>query len=75
MTVYINDLLSLTSDSDIYREFVKGKFTVNKTRRKFSEMGEDQAHEQHNKIFKEDGGGVGPFDKYHAVLEWSLTVP
>ena len=75
MTVYINDLLSLAHDSDLYREIVNGKFTVNKTRRKFSAMGEDQAHEQHNTIIKEDGGGVGLFDNYHAILEWSLTVP
>ena len=38
-------------------------------------MGEDQSHEQHNKIIKEDGGGVGLLDNYHAILEWSLTVP
>ena len=67
MTVYRNDLLSLTHHSDLYREFVKGKFIL--------QMGEDQAHEQHNKIIKGDGGGVGLFDNYHALLEWSLTVP
>ena len=61
MTVYINDLLSLTHDSDIYREFVKGKFTVKKAIRKLSAMGEDHAHEQHKKIITEDGGGVGRF--------------
>ena len=38
-------------------------------------MGKDQAHEQHNKIIKEDGGGVGLFDNYHAIIELSLTVP
>ena len=37
-------------------------------------MGEDQVYEQHNKIIKEDGGGVGLFDNNHAILEWSLTV-
>ena len=63
----------MTHDSDIYREFVKGKFTVNKTIRKFSAMGKDQAHEQHNKIIKEDGGSVGLFDNYHVTLEWSLS--
>ena len=75
MTVYIIDLLSLTHDSDLYREFVEGTFTVNKTIRRFSAMGENQTHEQHNKIIKEDGGGVGLFDNHHAILEWSLTVP
>ena len=73
MTVYINDLLSSTHDFDLYREFVKEKF--NKDIRKFSAMGEDQAREQQIKIIKEDGGGVGLFDNYHAILEWSLTVP
>ena len=49
MTVYIDDKLSLPCDSELYREFMKGKFTVNKNVRKFSAMGEDQADKQHNK--------------------------
>ena len=59
----------------ICKEFLRGKFTVSKTGRKFSAMGDDQAHEQHNKVIKEDGGGVGLFDKSNAILEWTLTAP
>ena len=47
MTVYISDILSLPCDSELYQEFIKGKFTVIKSGRNFSSMGEDQAHEQH----------------------------
>ena len=75
MTVYINDLLSLPHDSDLHKQFMKGNFTVNKSGRKFSAMGEDQAHEQHNKVIKEDGGCVGLFANDHAILEWAITSP
>ena len=38
-------------------------------------MGEDQAHEQHNKVIKEDGGCVGLFAITHAILEWAISSP
>ena len=57
---------SLAHDSDLYWEFVKGKFTVNKTIRKFSAMGEDQAHEQQYN-YQRRWRWSGTF--------WSLTVP
>ena len=38
-------------------------------------MGEDQAHEQHNKVIKEDGGAVGLFDNEHAVVQWAISGP
>ena len=66
--------MSLSNDSIIYQEFLRGKFTVNKTGRKFSAMGDDQAHEQH-KVIKEVGGGMGLFDNSNAILEWCLTAP
>ena len=65
----------MTHDFNLYREFVRENSQSTRQQRKFSAMGEDQANEQHNKIIKEDGVGVGLFDNYHAILEWSLTVP
>ena len=38
-------------------------------------MGEDQAHEQHNKVIKESGGAVGIFDNDQAILEWAISGP
>ena len=73
LTVYVNDLEDLQEDSHLLMEFISGKFAVNKTGKSFSSMGEDQAHEQHNKIIKENGGGIGIFTNPKAILEWSLT--
>ena len=42
---------------DIYREFSAGHFTVQKTKRVFSAIPIDQAHEQTNTRVKGDGGG------------------
>ena len=74
MTAYINDIPSLPCDSELYQEFIKGKFTVNKSGRNFSSMGEDQVHEQHNKVIKEDGGCVGLFANTCAIL-WAISSP
>ena len=69
LTVYIEDIRAIEKNSSpLYTEFCDGKFTVNKTCRLFSSMGEDQAHEQHNKVIKDDGGAVGIFDNEQAVL-------
>ena len=69
LTVYIEDIRVIEKNSSpLYTEFCDGKFTVNKTCRLFSSMGEDQAHEQHNKVIKDDGGAVGIFDNEQAVL-------
>ena len=38
-------------------------------------MGEDQAHEQHEQVIKEDGSLVGHFANTHAILEWAISSP
>ena len=43
-------------NTDIATAFKNGMFVVNKTRRKFSSIGIDHAHEQNNRCVKEDGG-------------------
>lgn len=76
LTVYIEDIRAIEKNSSpLYTEFCDGKFTVNKTCRLFSSMGEDQAHEQHNKVIKDDGGAVGIFDNEQAVLQWAISGP
>ena len=57
LPIFINDLKQLKEKHPrIYEEFKKGHFTSKKTKRKFSSIPEDQAHEQNNKTVKIDGG-------------------
>ena len=44
---------------NVAKEFKAGKFTVQKTRKVFSSIATDQAHEQNNALIKVDGGAVG----------------
>ena len=43
--------------------------------RKFSSIGEDQAHEQNNKLIKADEGVVGILDTEAALLNWVTSGP
>ena len=43
----------------ITTQFENGGFVASKTHRAYSSIAIDQAHEQNNRIFKEDGGAVG----------------
>ena len=70
MSIFINDLKLLPSrHPTIYEEFCKGHFTVQKSRKLFSSMADDQAHEQNNKLVKIDGGAIGILDKQKALNE------
>ena len=75
LTIVLNDLENIPQDSNLYKEFASGKFTVNKSGKKFSPIGVDQAHEQNNKIIKDGGGAVGIFDNEQAILQWALSGP
>ena len=67
------DCCSRRPDKSSYRELLGN--SVNKTSRLFSSMAEDQAHEQHNKLIKDDSGAVGIFDNNHAIPEWAIAGP
>ena len=43
----------------IYVEFLKGHFTVKKTRHAFSNLAIDHAHEKQTAVVTDDGGAVG----------------
>ena len=73
LTVAHTDLQNLPKYSELYAEFEKGKFTVNKIGRSFSNMGKDQTHKQLNNIIKDDGGAVGLFDNSQAILQWAIS--
>lgn len=58
--VHIRDMANLSiAHPQIAVEFNNGNFTVHKTRKSFSAMATDQAHEQNNCAIKSDGGAVG----------------
>ena len=54
---YMCDMVLLQKTHlDIATHFYKSKFVVSKTKRVFSSIGIDHAHEQNNKCVKGDGG-------------------
>ena len=59
LSVHIKDLLEIPgSHENVYEEFIKGNFVVQKMNRKFSDMGLDQAHEQNNNVIKHTSKGI-----------------
>ena len=76
MSVLLFDLQKIPEQHPIiFQHFLKGKSTVKKTVRVFSNMGEDQAHEQNNKKIKIDGGAIGILENETALLEWAVSGP
>ena len=60
MSVHLRDMIILEKKHpDVAKEFRKGKFTVSKSQRRFSQIAIDQAHEQNNAVMKGDGGLIG----------------
>ena len=57
LSVYVMDMIQLgETNPEIETAFENGLFVINKTRKKFSSIGIDHAHEQKNKCVKGDGG-------------------
>ena len=57
--MHLKDLKFLSSTNpNIYPAFLEGNFVVTKTLQNFSSVAIDQAHEQNNKLVKEDGGAI-----------------
>ena len=74
--VHLRDMAELPKKHpDIYREFSAGHFTVQKTKRVFSAIPIDQAHEQNNAYVKGDGGAVGLTDNPSALRWWMVAGP
>ena len=60
---------------DAASEFHKGNFVIHKSRRDFSAMAIDQAHEQNNSIIKGDGGAIGLTEDPAALRRWMVEGP
>ena len=63
LPIHIKDMVELpVKHPDVYEQFIKGNFVVQRSEAKYSLMAKDQSHEQSNKMLKSDGGPSGLFD-------------
>jgi hypothetical protein len=60
---------------EVARQFDQGAFIVHKTKRPFSALAINHAHEQNNKIVKGDGGAVSLMENQRALLRWMVAGP
>ncbi len=76
ISVHLRDMITLSHlHPQIYEEFLKGHFTVQKTNHSFSKSAIDQAHEQNNAVVKDDGGAVGLTESPAALQRWMVIGP
>ena len=76
LPVHFRDMMSLEKQhQEVAREFHKGNFVVHKSRRDFSAMAIDQAHEQNNAAIKGDGGAIGLTEDPGALRRWMVAGP
>ena len=74
--IHIRDLISLAKAyPEIAAEFNKGNFVVCKSKRPFSAMALDQAHEQNNASVKGDGGAIGLTENPDGLRRWMVSRP
>ena len=74
--VHLRDMAELpTKHPEVAKNFNAGNFTVLKTKRVFSAIPIDQAHEQNNACIKGDGGVVGLTDNPSALRRWMVAGP
>ncbi|KAL8597465.1 hypothetical protein ACOMHN_047692 [Nucella lapillus] len=60
---------------EVFHKFTEGAFVVHKTKRKFSAIALDQAHEQCNTLVKGEGGAVGLTNNINALKRWMIAGP
>ena len=60
---------------EVFREFMKGKFVVQRSDKRFSQMGKDQSHEQSVKLMKSDSGIANLFDRKDTMDKHVMALP
>ena len=76
LPVHIRDMVLLKhTHPEVFEEFMKGHFVVQRSSHRFSSMALDQSHEQTNKEVKGDGGAVGLTENPAALHKWILVGP
>ncbi len=73
LPVQIRDFNNMPAS--LKEEFESGKFVIHKTTNPFSGIAVDQAHEQHNKLVKGQGGAIGLTENQGALLKWTVAGP
>ena len=76
LSVHVRDLTMLEKrHPSTFVEFWAGGFVARKTKRPFSAIALDQAHEQCNAVVKGDGGAVGLTNDPSALRRWMVSGP
>ena len=74
LPVHVRDMVQLAQQNpEVNAEFMKGNCVVQKSRRKFSLMAKDQAHEQSNKILQTKGRVAGLYESHEALMLFMLA--
>ena len=76
LSVHLRDMLTMESKHPaLAQEFKMGNFAVHKTKRDFSALALDQAHEQANAAIKADGRAIGLTENLSALRRWMVSGP
>lgn len=76
LSVHIRDMSELPfKHPDVFNQFSKGSFVVHKTKKLFSAIALDHAHEQVNAMVKGEGGAVGLTENPSALRRWMIAGP
>ncbi|KAL8599464.1 hypothetical protein ACOMHN_029279 [Nucella lapillus] len=76
LPVHVWDMVQLPEKHpEVYAEFLKGNFVVQRSPHKFSLIGKDQSHEQSNKNLQAHGGAVGLYENAEALTLFMLAGP
>lgn len=76
LSIHMKDLEELSDRAEkVNEEFLKGNFVIRKTKKPFSAIAVDQAHEQQNAVIKGEGGAIGLFHDANALMRWALAGP
>ncbi|CAC5423003.1 unnamed protein product [Mytilus coruscus] len=76
LPVHVRDLALLQDHNpQLFHEFSDGQFVVFKSKKKFSAIAVDHAHEQNNALVKSDGGAIGLTESPVALRRWMIAGP
>ena len=76
LSVHYQDMCELPGKHPhVHAQFCKGSFVVHKTKRCFSSVALDHAHEQVNAGFKGEGGAMGLTENPAALRRWMVAGP
>ena len=76
LPIHVKDLVELPKKHpEIFREFMRGKFVVQRDTKRYSQMAKDQSHEQTVKLVKSDTGIGNIFDRKDTMDTHIMALP